>query len=149
MKVHWLALLLVIGAALAVPTVSAKIVEEKGGYIVTSGDNTLRLPEMALFSSASISQGQTQWYSTYVPAGKTSFNADLSWGNPSNSLALTITAPDATFGPYYDSADGRIDGRVNLRISKSGGIASGTWGSKVYGYRVTGIQGYTYSTSAS
>lgn len=149
MKVHWLALLLVIGAALAVPVVSAKIVEEKNGYIVTPGENTIRLPEISRFSSASISQGQTQWYSTSVPTGKTSFNADLYWGNPSNSLALTITAPDATFGPYYDSADGRIDGRINLRISKSGGLASGTWWSKIYGYQVSGMQSYTYSASAS
>jgi hypothetical protein len=149
MKVHWLALLLVIGAALTVPVVSAKIVEEKNSYIVTPGDDTIRLPDISRFSSASISQGQTQWYSTYVPAGKSSFNADLSWGNPFSSLALTITAPDATFGPYYDSADGRIDGRINLRIFKSDGLASGTWWSKIYGYQVSGMQGYTYSASAS
>jgi hypothetical protein len=31
MKFHWLALLLVLGAAIAVPSVSAKIVEEKTG----------------------------------------------------------------------------------------------------------------------
>lgn len=149
MKVHWIALLLVIGAALAVPVVSAKIVEEKDGYVVTPGDNTLRLPEISRLSSASISQGQTQWYSTSVSSGKTSFFADLYWGNPSNSLSLTIAAPDTTLGPYYDSADGRIDGRVNLRIYKSGGLASGTWWSKVYGYRVSGVQSYTYSASAS
>jgi hypothetical protein len=94
MKVHWLALLLVIGAALTVPIVSAKIVEEKDGYVVTPGDNTLRLPEISRLSSASISQGQTQWYSTYAPSGKTSFFADLYWGNPANSLSLTIAAPD-------------------------------------------------------
>ena len=149
MKFHWLALLLVIGAALAVPSVSAKIVEEKNGYLVTPGDNTFRLPDISRFSSATISQGQTQWYSTPVSSGKTSFFSDLYWGNPTNSLSLTITAPDATFGPYYDSADGRIDGRVNLKISKSGGLTSGTWGSKIYGYRVSGAQSYSYSASAS
>jgi hypothetical protein len=149
MKVHWLALLLVIGAALIVPTVSAKIVEEKDGYIVTSGDDIIRLPDISRLSSASITQGQTQWYSTSVPAGKPSFNADLYWGNPSNSLALTITAPDATFGPYYDSADGQIDGRISLRISKSVGLTSGTWWSKLYGYQISGTQSYTYTASAS
>ena len=149
MKIHWLALLLVIGAAMIAPSVSAKIVEEKAGYIVTAVDETIRLPDISRFGSASITQGQTQWYSTVVPAGKTLFYADLSWGNPSSSLVLTITAPDATFGPYYDSADGRIDGRINLRISKSGGLASGTWWSKLYGYQVSGIQSYTFSASAS
>jgi len=149
MKVHWIALLLVIGAALAVPVVSAKIVEEKDGYIVTPSDNTLRLPDISRFSSASISQGQTQWYSTSVSSGKTSFFTDLYWGNTANSLSLTIAAPDTTLGPYFDSADGWMDGRVNLKISKSDGLASGTWWSKVYGYRVSGVQSYTYSASAS
>lgn len=148
MKVHWLALLLVIGMALSVPAVSAKIVEEKNGYIVTFGDDTIRLPEISRLSSASISQGQSHWYSTYVPTGKTSFFTDLYWGNPANSLSLSIFAPDAIFGPYYDSSDGYIDGRINLRISRTSGIASGTWWSQIYGYSVSGVQSYTYSASA-
>ena len=148
MKVHWLALLLIIGAALIVPMVSAKIVEEKDGYVITAGDNLGRMPEISRLGSGTISEGQSQWYSSVVPAGKTSFFADLNWGNPSNSLSLTVFAPDATFGPYYDSADGRTDGRINLRISRSGGIASGTWWSRIYGYRVSGTQSYTYSVSA-
>jgi hypothetical protein len=115
---------------------------------VTPGVTTLRMPEIARLSSASISEGQTHWYSTGVPLAKTSFYSDLYWGAPSNSLTLTIIAPDTTFGPYYDSADGRIDGRINLRITKSGGLTSGTWWSKVYGYRVTGAQSYSYSASA-
>jgi len=149
MKVHSLALLLVIGAVLIAPAVSAQIVEEKDGYVVTSGEDSLRLSDIFLLSSASITQGQTHWYTTTVPAGSTAFSADLNWGNPANSLALTLTAPDATFGPYYDSADGKTDGRINLRIAKSSGLASGTWRSKVYGYQVSGTQSYTYSASAS
>jgi hypothetical protein len=145
---HQLIMLLVIVAAVLVPTVSAKIIEEKEGYIVTSGDDIRWFPDISRLSSAIILQGQTHWYSTYVPAGKTSFFADLYWGEPSNSLTLTIIAPDATFGPYYDSTDGWVDGRINLRISKSGGIASGTWGSGIYGHSVTGAQSYTYSASA-
>jgi hypothetical protein len=146
MKVHWLALLLLIGVALAAPSVSAKIIEQKDGYIVTTVDDSVRLPDITRLSSSSISQGQSQWYSTYVSYGITSFYADLNWGNPSNSLELTLTAPGATFGPYYDSADGRIDGRVYLRIYNPGGLASGTWGSKVYGYQVAGVQSYSYNS---
>jgi hypothetical protein len=126
MKDHWLALLLVVGAALFVPAASAKIVEEKSGCVVTTGTDNLRLPEMALSGTQTISQGQTQSYTTSVPRGKTSFFADLNWGVSSNSLALTITAPDATLGPYYDAADGRIDCRINLRITKTSGLESGT-----------------------
>lgn len=147
MKFHWLALLLVVGAVLFVPTVSAKIVEEKNGYVVTPGTDTIRLPDIARFSSQSISQGQTQSYTTYVAPGKTSFFSDLYWGVPSNSLSLTITAPGAVFGPYYDAADGRTDGRINLKISKTSGLASGSWMSGVFGYHVSDVQSYTYSSS--
>ena len=149
MKVHWLAVLLVICTVMTVPVVSGKIVEEKNGYLVTTVDDSIRLPNMVRLSSSSISQGQSQWYSTYVSSGKTSFYADLNWGNPSNSLELTIPAPGATFGPYYDSADGRIDGRIYLRIYRSGGLITGTWWSKVYGYQVAGVQGYSYNTQLS
>jgi len=149
MKVHLFVLLLVACAALSVPAVSAAVVEEKNGYIVAPGTDNLRLPVISPMSSSSISQGQTQWYSTAVPARKTSFFADLNWGASSDSLSLTIYAPDATFGPYYDAADGRTDGRINLRISKTGGIATGTWWSAVYGSRVNGVRSYTYSASVS
>jgi len=147
MKVHWLVLLLIIGTVVSVPNVSAKIIDQKNGYVVTTVDNSIRLPEMSRLISSSISKGQTQWYSTYVPSGKTSFYPDLNWGNPSNSLELTISAPGATFGPYYDSSDGRMDGRIYLRIYRSGGLATGTWLSEVYGYRVSGSQSYSYSAS--
>ncbi|ADN36536.1 peptidase domain-containing protein [Methanolacinia petrolearia DSM 11571] len=148
MKLNWLAILFIIVAALAVPSVSAKIIEEKDGYIVTTCDKSLNLPEAFKSTSRSISQGQTDWYSTSVPAGKTSLYADLNWGDTSDSISLTILAPDSTLGPYYDSADGHIDGRINLRISKSSGIPSGTWWSKIYGEMVNGAQSYTYSASA-
>jgi len=148
MKVHWFVLLMIAAVLLIAPVVSAKTVEEKDGYIVESGTTALRLPEMSLFSSGSISQGQTNWYTTAVSSGKTSFNTDLYWGNPSNSLALTIYAPDSVLGPYYDSADGATDGRIRLRFSKPLGLTTGTWYSGVYGQSVSGVQSYTYSAYA-
>jgi cold shock CspA family protein len=149
MKVHYLAILLVVGAALFVPSVSAKIIDEKDGYIVTSGDTTVHMPDISRLASSSLSQGQAIWYSTSVPSKKTAFSMDLYWGTPTNSLSLTIYTPDSSvLGPYYDAADGRTDGRISLRISKSGGLSSGTWSSKVYGDRISGSQSYSYSASA-
>lgn len=149
MRVYWLVLLIVIGATVCVTAATATHIEEKDGYIVTTGNSTNRLPEISRFSTSSIMQGQTHWYSTFIPTGKTSLYTNLYWAVPSNSLALTILAPDATFGPYYDSADGQIDGRINLRISRPSGLASGTWWSSIYGYRVAGEQSYTYTVSAN
>jgi len=148
MKVHWLALLIIVGLALAVPTVSAKIVEEKNGYVVTTVDNASRLAEISSLSSYTLTQGQTRWHTSIVPSGATTFISDLNWGMPSNSLSLTIYTPDLSIlGPYYDAADGVVDGRIYLKISRSTGLASGTWSSKVYGSSITGTQTYSYSAS--
>ena len=72
--------------------------------------------------AGSITQGQSNWYSYVVPSGKTSITTDLNWGDTSDSLSLTIFAPDGTLGPYYDSADGVTNGRINLAISRPPGL---------------------------
>jgi hypothetical protein len=102
-----------------------------------------------LLSSLSISQDQMVSYSTYVPSGKTAFILNLYWGVTSNSLSLTVNAPDSTPGPYYDAADGQVDGRINLRFSKSGGIASGPRKSCIYGHAVNGAQRYMNTTTST
>jgi len=82
-------------------------------------------------------------------------NVDLNWGNSANSLQLTIYSPDNhVFGPYYDSDDGIIDGRINLDIYNPNGIAQGTWSYNVYGYRylaykVTRYKQYKYILARS
>lgn len=149
MKVHWLALLIVLGAALLAPAVSAKIIEEKDGYVVSTIDEDTRCADIARLSVSTITQGQRDYYSTYVPSGKTSFSHYLSWGSVSNSLALTIGTPSGILGTYYDSSDGSTDGRINLRITRAGGLAPGTWPSSVYGHRVSGTETYSYQTSLS
>ncbi|MCK9579780.1 MAG: peptidase domain-containing protein [Methanoregula sp.] len=151
MKVHWLVLLIVVGVALVAPAVSAQVVEEKDGYVVTLVNDPLSLPGTARLAttSYSLSQGQTMTFLTYVPSGYTAFITDLNWGVPANSLSLTIVAPDSTLGPYYDSSDGVINGRITLRISKASGLASGTWSSFVYGQSVSGSQSFTYSAALS
>ena len=85
----------------------------------------------------SITQGKTNWESKTVSSYITTLNVNLNWGNPSNSLQLTIYSPDGyIFGPYYDNADGVTDGRINLNIQNSNGIAKGTWD---YRGRITGL----------
>jgi hypothetical protein len=105
---------------------------------------------MGTFSATSsgvnyIVQGQNKWYSFYVPSGSTGVTIDLNWGNSANSLQYTMYAADGSVaGPYYDSADGRIDGRICIYLSRNGAIIpSGTYYSNVYGYSVIGAQCYT------
>lgn len=113
------------------------------GYIVTpskSNDNS----SVILRAYDTITQGETNWHSKIVSSYITTLNVNLNWGDTSDSLRLTIYTPDGyTLGPYYDSADGSIDGRINLDITNSGGIAQGTWRYCVYGYDVSGTESYS------
>ncbi len=144
MKISGTCLLILICAVVLVSGVSAQNAEYNQGYIVSPAQD-LNLPPIIMpLSSGSISQGQTVFFSKYVPYGTTSLVTDLNWGDTSDSLTLTISAPDATLGPYNDASDGILNGRIYLFISKPGGLAPGTWSFRVYGERVNGIQGYSF-----
>lgn len=150
MKVHLLAIGLLIAIALAVPAVPAMIIEEKNGYTVSTVDDSARSLALAAKATYTITQGQTRWHSSFVPSGSTSFITDLNWGNSANSLTKTIYVPDgSTLGPYSDSSDGTVNGRIYLSITRTQGIPSGTWYSQVYGASVSGTQSYSYSTYVS
>ena len=150
MNVHTLVLMMMFGAVLFVPAVSATVVEEKDGYVVISSPANFRLPDMyQVRSTGFLTQGGIDSYSTYVPSGKTRFIADLYWGNPANSLSLTIDAPNSQLGLYYDTADGTLDGRISLQVRKTSGLSPGTWWSDICGYAVHGAQSYSYAAYAN
>lgn len=97
-------------------------------------------------SSYSIRQGQTNWHSKYIPSGCPGYYADLDWSNSGNSLQLRIYAADGRcYGPYYDSSDGRMDGRILLWISTpSRSLPVGTYYHEVYGQKVSGTEYYSF-----
>ena len=136
-------------AALVISAAAAQEInrtEQNNGYIVTPAKDTDKFGGILPLSTYyTITQGETDWYSTYVSSGTDDLYVDLNWGSTQNSLALTIIAPDATLGPYYDADDGITDGRVHLLIAKSGGLAAGTWNSNIYGQNVQGTEYYTFS----
>ncbi|WP_292518760.1 MULTISPECIES: PPC domain-containing protein [unclassified Methanoculleus] len=154
MRLIGIATIIMVVVALLTPAVGAQEIEN-GNYVVTPGETTFK--ERLLLTSTnvggivmpmnagSIKQGGSDLYSFNVPVGTTERTVDLNWGNPSNSLRLTIFTPIATLGPYYDSADGTVNGRICLNIKhSSGALHPGTWYFEVYGDRVTGTQGYTF-----
>jgi hypothetical protein len=142
-----LLLLAVIGVvALAMPAAAAKPGDGatktgNGGYVVSfvkSQPGTIR-PMI----SNTIHQGEYQYPARNVNYYTTRLNFDLYWGNPSNSLRLRIITPDGyILGPFFDSYDGIINGEVNIDVTRSGGVAQGTWYGEVYGYSVSGSQSY-------
>ena len=144
MKVTVTSLAILVCAIVLISGVSAQDVDNSAGYSVTPAGN-LHLPGgMSPMTVGTITQGETDWYSTVVSPGKTSITVDLNWGYVPDSLSLTVIAPDGTLGPYYDAADGITDGRIFLTISRTGGIAPGTWRFKVYGVHVLGTQSYNF-----
>jgi uncharacterized protein YfaP (DUF2135 family) len=139
------AMMLLLIASFAVVSANEQgSIGSNGGYIINPMHSTGMNPMNIQTVTSTISQGMTNWHTKVISATITSLNVDLNWGNPSNSLQLTIFSPDGhTFGPYYDSFDGVNDGRINLNVINSAGIAKGTWYYAVYGDRVTGTQAYS------
>jgi len=145
MKVSGTILAILVCAIVLVPGVSAQDVGTSAGYSVAPAGDLYLPAGMSPMTVGTITQGETDWYYYVVSSGTTSIITDLNWGDTSDSLALTIFAPDGTLGPYYDSSDGVIDGRINLEISRTTGLAPGTWNFRVYGYHVTGSQSYNFA----
>lgn len=145
MKMSGISLIILVCAAALVSGVSAQDVDISNGYVVRPAED-LNLPRGIFpLSSGSISQGQSVFYAKSVPSSTTFLVPDLSWGDPSDSLTLTVFAPDATLGPFSDASDGIVNGRIYLYISKSSGLTPGTWNFRVYGEKVATIRSYTFT----
>lgn len=102
---------------------------------------------MAVSSSTyTIRQYQTNWHGKYISSGCPGYYLDLNWGNSANSLQLRVYGADGrVYGPFYDSSDGRTDGRILFWVSyNSGTLPAGTYYHEVYGQRVSGVEDYTF-----
>jgi len=70
---------------------------------------------------------KTAYFEKYVGNDTPSVIADLYSGDPADPLSLTVITPDRVLGPFTDASDGRIDGRISLRITRPPGMAAGNW----------------------
>ena len=151
-----LVLLVVLVAAIAVVSVNAQSASSgpnlnnlksgNGGYSVTLGGKSagtmqsLAAKPMISPLYGSICQGQTEWAQVTITGYTTSFTDDLWWGT-SNTLSLTVYTPDGyVLGPYSSNT-----GNLQVTISKSTGVADGTYYFKIYGQQVVGSQSYTFT----
>ncbi len=137
-------LVLLAGVVASANVAIAKKPVDNSGIVVTH-ENTLD-PGMIMPMSigGSITQGQSLWYSRGLSGFQTDMHIDLYWGNPSNSLRMTIYSPDgAVYGPFYDNCDGRNDGYIPCHLYKSSGLPQGTYYVNIYGSRVFGTQSFT------
>ena len=152
--------LLVLLAGIAAASVSAasagsgpnlnNLKSGNGGYTVTFGDKSTSAGQNLVIQPMSlnnyITQGQVLWAQKTVSGFSTYIDADLYWGNPSNSLSLTVYTPDGyVYGPYYDNCDGLLNGNIPVQLTKSSGIADGTYYYEIIGCKVTGSQYLTFT----
>ena len=141
-KILALLVMLLLPVSLAGAAVCEDETDATGGYTVTpakdaNGDAGI------LWIYDTITQGETNWHSKVVSTNINTLNVDLNWGDPTDSLRLKIHTSDGyVLGPYFDDADGAVDGRINLDIYNPDGIARGTWYYEVYGYSVVGTEDY-------
>lgn len=71
--------------------------------------------------------GNTQIFTKYVTENTTYILVDLNSGDTSDPISLSIITPDRVLGPYTDTSDGAIDGRIYLRIDRTGNLTPGRW----------------------
>ena len=141
-KILVLLVMLLLSASLTGVAVCEDETDATGGYTVTpakdaDGDVGIR------WVYDTISQGETNWHSKIVSTNINTLNVDLNWGDTTDSLRLRIYTPDDyMLGPYFDNADGAVDGRINIDIYNPDGIAQGTWRYEVYGHSVVGTEDY-------
>jgi hypothetical protein len=87
-------------------------------------------------------------YNSYINIGPVNWlEVDLKWGVASNSLSLTIYNPSGSnLGTYYDSSDGKIDGRIHIAIYPSSRyLDQGRWTFTTKGVTVSGTKGQSYT----
>lgn len=106
-----------------------------------------RGPNAGVRGGASITEGETQWFSKNVTANVTRFAIGLQWTNPTateNNLSITIYSPDrCVFGPFTEAEplySNPQKMQIHTYISRPGGVAEGEWWYSVKGVKVHGSQ---------
>ena len=74
-----------------------------------------------------IKTGESLSFHRTLPEGLKNITCDLTWLTTKSSLKITIFSPDGMMGPYYDSSDGKADGRIFLQISRDRDLTGGDW----------------------
>jgi hypothetical protein len=72
-------------------------------------------------------QGVTALYSKNISAATPYIIVDLYSGDSGDPVSVTVITPDKTLGPFTDLSDGRKDGRIYMKISRTGGLTPGVW----------------------
>jgi hypothetical protein len=132
MKVPWIVLsslvCLVIVLALvlpgAIPPASPPALPAEGrlpGTLPNGSGTAVPVP------NGTVHQERTALFSKTIAAGTPYIIVSLYSGDLDDPISVTVITPDSTLGPFYDSSDGKMDGRIELKISNPDTMKAGTW----------------------
>jgi|GEM_PF-1667204 len=77
------------------------------------------------------------FYRETLPGGVDRQWIDLSWNNLNNPHTVVIYTPDTTLGPYQNTDNGVLDGRIFLEISSDSDLPPGTWYYQIRSSRIS------------
>ncbi len=125
-SMRWLIVVTVLVAGIAALLTAAAIAPGFGeGPVTVPGPN--ELPGGPVYVNHTVHSPVTAMYSKNISADTPFIIVDLYSGDPNDPVTLSIIAPDRTLGPFTDISDGRKDGRIYLKISRSTGLTPGVW----------------------
>ncbi|MFA4825592.1 MAG: hypothetical protein WC593_10605 [Methanoregula sp.] len=142
MKVLWIAVLLCAGAVLVLAVASPGPLQAPGRYCATAItdnplDQSMQSGMTGLLSATNRTghQEHTALFSKYVSADTPYIIVSLYSGDLADPLSLSVITPDKTLGPFTDGSDGRIDGRIDLKINNPVGMVPGLWKFQVHSFK--------------
>ena len=91
-----------------------------------------------------VRQGETDYYTYYVPAGATTLEVSLTWDvSNGDALRLLVHPPTGASSSFGDGMDGTINGKIAVRTTIPAMMTASTWGFDVVGVSVDDIASYT------
>lgn len=100
----------------------------------------------------SITQGQKIHPVANVGSGAKYLRVILDWDDKNDVLKLSCYTPSGSMKPNnccYDNSDGRIDSKIDIKISPEKGklVEQGPWRFEVYGEKISGKKDFTFAVT--
>ena len=90
--------------------------------------------------------GSSRFYREIIPPGTSRSWVDLAWNPDPGPYTLYVYSPDTVLGPYGNSANGVLDGRIFLEIAADSNLTPGSWYYQVRGNGNPPCNGYSFRT---
>ena len=98
----------------------------------------------ALPVSGDVRQGETDYYTYYVPSGATTLEVSLTWDvSNGDALRLLVHPPTGASSSFGDGMDGTINGKIAVRTSIPVTMTASNWRFDVIGLTVDDVTSYT------